>query len=449
MYMGGLRMTNDSSTLQHNQIKIGIIGSESLLNEVKTALQYFPSFSPIFLEFNDDKEFVRLASDMMDEVEIILFPEYQLYDRTEEMLDFTMPTQYIPLVGTGLYRALFEISYLLNVKTFSIDSVPDKYVNQTMQELKAFDSSIYYLNNQPEATEAEIVDFHHQLFNQGKSAGVLTGIKTVSEQLTELNIPNVWIIPTHQDIIVSLERALLATETRRNKESQIVVGLIDIDEFRRVVEKFPSEHEVQTLKLDIHRMLLDYVKQLDGHLTNIGGGEYLFITTRGIFERETRGYKYIPLLEDAYNVKGISLSIGIGFGRTTTDAGTHARLALRQSKDDDGNICYIVREDRSVLGPVEMSNPMIYDLTVTDKELLEKAEKAGMSATYMSKLVAQVKRYEKTDYTAPELASVLDITTRSAHRILAQWVDANIVKIIGEEKLSTKGRPRQLYRFDF
>jgi predicted ArsR family transcriptional regulator len=53
------------------------------------------------------------------------------------------------------------------------------------------------------------------------------------------------------------------------------------------------------------------------------------------------------------------------------------------------------------------------------------------------------------DYTAHELASVLGVTVRSAHRILLQWMDASLVEIVGEEKVSSKGRPRQIYRLSF
>lgn len=67
----------------------------------------------------------------------------------------------------------------------------------------------------------------------------------------------------------------------------------------------------------------------------------------------------------------------------------------------------------------------------------------------MSKLAAQIARYGKTDYTAHELAAVLGITIRSAHRILLQWIDAQLVDIVGEEKVATRGRPRQIYRLTF
>jgi hypothetical protein len=92
---------------------------------------------------------------------------------------------------------------------------------------------------------------------------------------------------------------------------------------------------------------------------------------------------------------------------------------------------------------------MIYDLAITDMNLLQRAEKAGMTASYMSKLMAQVKCLGKIDYTAQELSSVLGVTLRSTHRILIQWLDAELVEIIGEEKITSKGRPRQIYRLSF
>ena len=126
-----------------------------------------------------------------------------------------------------------------------------------------------------------IVRFHAEQYAQGKTAIALTAVRSVSLELSEIGVPNEWVLPTEQDIIVALERALLSTESRRSKESQIVVGLIDVDGFRKAAELHKSEHDVQRLKLDIHRMMLEYAETLEGHLTPLGGSEYLFVTTRG------------------------------------------------------------------------------------------------------------------------------------------------------------------------
>ncbi|MFJ7936157.1 hypothetical protein [Sporosarcina sp. NPDC096371] len=436
----------------NSDINIGIIGPKVLIDQTRQTLKAFPNFKPFFQVIESSSLLPDITKKIMNDVEVLMFTEYHSYYSVQQVLDFTIPVHHMPLMGTGLYRSLFIIKNRHSLKCLSIDTVEEKYVEQILSELEEDNYELLVSKNPSQNTIIEdVVQFHLHNFQQ-HNAIALTGIQDVANRLSELDIPHEWVTPTQQDMIVSLERALLATNTRRNKESQIVFGLIDIDNFKGVTEKYSSEHDVQLLKLNIQQMLLDYIKLLDGHLINSGGEEYSFITTRGIFERETRGYKFIPLLQDVKSELGITISLGVGFGRTAAEAGNHARLALRQSKDSGGNVCYIVREDRSVLGPVDIATHTQYErynLAITDPHLLDKAEKAGMSASYMTKLMARVSRHKKIDYTAQELASTLNVTIRSANRILLKWMDAELVDIIGEEKVTHKGRPRRIYRLSF
>jgi len=431
-----------------NTIKIGVIGPPVIVESIREALRSFPNFTPVFRASNQIADAPVFARELMDQVEVLLFSGYYPYKVAKQSMEFSVPVHYVPLTGTGLYRSLYHLNRYKKSGCYSIDTLADLAVEKVLNELGEPYVKMHYYQGGSYCVE-EMIEFHRQRYEQGASDGALTGVKAVSDALTSLGIPNEWVTPTVQDITVSLERALLSTEKRRNKELQIVVGLIQINDYSQLVQGSTSEYDVQRLRLEIHKMLLDYVACLEGYLTSLGGDEYLFVTTRGIFERETRGYKSIPVLADTKKNLGVQLSIGVGFGQSANEAGVHARLALRQSNDFGGDICFIVREDRSVIGPVELKHPMVYALSITDKELLEKAEKAGMTAAYMSKLMAQVTRMGKTEYTAQELASILGVTVRSAHRILLQWLDAELVEIIGAEKLSSKGRPRQIYRLSF
>ncbi len=158
---------------------------------------------------------------------------------------------------------------------------------------------------------------------------------------------------------MTLERALLSTEKRKDRESQIVFGIIKVDQYEAIVHKIASEHQKQRLNLELQRMLLDYVEQLEGHLTTINGQEFIFVTTRGAFERMTRGYKHMPIHEEGLQKLKLTLSIGVGFGFSANQAGENARIALNQSADAGGNQCYIVREDQHVIGPVKSGRHLI------------------------------------------------------------------------------------------
>ncbi len=445
-------MLSKNIVQDNSDINIGIIGPKALVDQTRETLKLFPNFKPVFQIIESSSLIPEITKELMNEVEVLLFTEYHSYNTVKQIVEFTIPVHHMPLMGTGLYRSLFIIKSRYSLQCLSIDTVAEKYVEQILSELEEANYELHFSKNPSQNTVIEDVVQFHVGNHQKHNAIALTGIQDVANRLTALDIPHEWVTPTQQDMIVSLERALLATNTRRNKESQIVFGLINIDNFKGVTEKYSSEHDVQLLKLTIQQMLLDYIKLLDGHLINLGGEEYSFITTRGIFERETRGYKFIPLLQDVKSELGITISLGVGFGRTAAEAGNHARLALRQSKESGGNVCYIVREDRSVLGPVDIATHKQYErynLSITDPHLLDKAEKAGMSASYMTKVMARVSRHKKIDYTAQELASTLNVTIRSANRILLKWMDAELVDIIGEEKVAHKGRPRRIYRLSF
>src|SRR5699024_3968123 len=136
----------------------------------------------------------------------------------------------------------------------------------------------------------------------------------------------------------------------------------------QLMRQITSEPKNQRLQLDIQRGILDYIESLDGFLTALGSNEYMFVTTRGTFERVSQGYKYFPLIMDIKKQYKVNISVGIGFGVTANEAGTHARMALLQSFDHGGKKCFIVKEDRSVIGPIENNIPLTYPLSVTDKD---------------------------------------------------------------------------------
>ncbi|GIN85141.1 hypothetical protein J6TS2_15270 [Heyndrickxia sporothermodurans] len=429
-----------------SSISIGIIGSDWTAEKLKKAIRMFPNFSPTYRISNHIYDARKFTEELIDQVDVLLYSGYFPYKICKELIPYHMPAHYIPLKGSSLYRAMYRLKYSLSsLSSFSIDLLTPNEVQSVLNELGEVIQPYFYNGNLSLGRIDDIVRFHQNLYLEKKTNGALTGIKLVSERLTDLQIPNEWILPTEQDIVVTLERALLSTEKRRERESQIVFGIIIVDQYEKMMRQMVSEQQIQRLKLTLHKMLLDYIEQLEGHLTSLNGQEYMFVTTRGVFERVTQGYKYMPIHDEVRRQLMITLSIGIGFGFSANQAGSHARIALNQSIEFGGDKCFIVREDRNVIGPVEMEPSVNYPLVVTDPKLLEYAEKSGMTAAYIRKLFALLDQKDQKTFTAQEIASIFGVTTRSAHRILLQWLDAELIEIVGVEKISTKGRPRQVY----
>ncbi|THF80278.1 hypothetical protein [Cohnella fermenti] len=431
------------------RIKVGIIGTEAFIGQVLRVIKSFPTFEPVARAAANEREAVQAAEEVGPEVEALVLSGALPGRAVKLSAAPSVPTFHVPLNGAGLYKALFAAFRAGRLDGgISVDSLTKAMVMRTLTDLGLEETKVFVYDGPAYASPEQLVAYHRQLAESGQCRAAFTGAEQAAKRLQELAIPCERIAPSDQDIIVILERALLSTESRRGKESQIVVGMINVDDFGKLAMKRTSEHEVQKLKLDIHRMVLNYVELLDGYLTALGGDEYLFLTTRGIFERETGGYKTIPLAKDAYTSYGLSLSVGIGFGTSANDAGTNARSALRKAKEAGGNACFIIREDATLIGPLEMADPVQAILSPTDAELIKRAEEAGMTSAYLSKLLQHMAKTGKYEYKVHELAELLGITVRSAHRLLLQWIDGRLVDIAGYEKMP-KGRPRQVYRFTF
>jgi hypothetical protein len=432
-----------------HHIPIGLIGTAAFIGRAMNVIHSFPSFRPFPKTIAGEREAADAALGLAEEVEVLLVGGPALHRRIKERVSASMPVHYVPVTDAGLNSALFRAMRAgLLQRGVSTDSLTDVMIKRTLRDLEIEHLHFVNYDGPAYASADSVAAFHADAYSEGRTSVAVTAVEAVAERLRARGIPCELLHPSDQDIVVALERALLSTETRRSKEAQIVVGMINVDHFGKLTEQRSSEHEIQKLKLDIHRLVLDYVESLDGYMTHIGGDEYLFFTTRGIFERETGGYKTIPLAKDAGKNYGITFSIGMGFGNSANEAGTHARTALRKSKEAGGNTCFIVREDGTIIGPLETAEPIRSALSLTDPALIKRAEDAGMTSAYLSRLLAQAARTGKLEYQVHELAALLDITVRSCHRLLQQWVDNGLVEIVGSEKVP-KGRPRQIFRFAF
>lgn len=441
-------MTDQNQKLAQ-QIRIGVIGPQTVVDKIMRVIETFPSFAPVPLIFKHEDEAPALARQLGGEVEVLILSDPLAHRKVKEQVTLSIPVHHVPVTDAGLYKALFFALHSCKLEGgISVDTLTETMVRRTLKDMDMSEVAASIYDGPAYSSKNQLANFHESNYSAGKCSIAFTGLESASLELTRRGVPNAWLMPSDQDIIVSLERALLSTASRRSREGQIVVGMINVDDFGTQALKRNNEHEVQKLKLDIHRMVLDYVESLDGYLTHMGGDEYLFFTTRGIFERETGGYKTIPLAKDVNKTHGISLSIGMGFGRTASAAGTNARIAMRKAKEAGGNACFIVREDGTLIGPLEMADPVQDVLSFTDAALIKQAEDAGMTSAYLSKLLHQRARFGKYEYKVHELANLLDITVRSAHRLLLLWIDNGLVEISGLEKVP-RGRPRQIFRFVF
>ena len=427
-------------------IKVGVIGPLWIHDTLIRCFDLFPTIQPIFRLSDEVEEAKNFTIELQDRVDCFFYSGRIPYLVAKEEIPMDVPAFYIPLKGSGLYQALYKLKGKRELKHISFDGIQNEHIEIVKNNLEETFTYSSFQDIVSVENKEDLVIYHLENAAKDPTTVVITSLKLVSESLTKNNIMNEWLKPSEEDIIVAIERMLLGTNQRKQKEMQIIIGRIFIENSTTTMNEFMTEQQVQKRNHSIYRMLLHFAEQMNGYLTALSSNEYLFVTSRGIFERVTEGYKFLPIVDEVKKKLGVHLSIGIGFGFSALEAGSHARVALIQAQEIGGSCCFIVREDRSVFGPIDLIAPMKYPLAVTDQLFIHQAEAIGMSAGNIEKTIALMKRKNKNEFTAHELASILGITPRSAHRIVQSWLDANLIEVIGTEKISRRGRPRQVFR---
>lgn len=338
------------------EIHIAIITTTSVVQQLKEVILAFPNFKPFFHIIDKQHNFIEAIETLMTHVEVMMFTDSFSYLQAQQHCTFTIPVHHMPGLTTGLYRSLFLVCQTLKPAKLSVDTIEEKYLNKLLNELEhSCELQLFELNKSVPPIE-DIIEFH--TINYYDGAAIITCIPQVATHLVARAIPFELVTPTKQDMSVAFERSLLSTTSRRNKETQIVYGLLHCHNIEDIMAKSSSPH---LLKQKIEQAFAQYVQSLDGHGIHLVNNQYAFMTTRGIFERETRGYKFIPLLKILKENFHLTTSLGVGFGRTAAESGGHAIQALHQSMELNDDVCYIVREDQSVIGPVDLAMQTNYE----------------------------------------------------------------------------------------
>ena len=418
-------------------VKIGIIIPQQQVTSIKEVIKNFPNIRVSYFYTTYPFELDESLHQFIESVESLLITD-PYYFKSIKLLTFHKPIYTYTLNSNRLYELLFIHAIQEKKSLFCFDDIDRNYVQSVVNKLQlAIDFQQFTLEKD---NLQDIIESH--ILAAGQGFFPITSYFDVYKALQEQGINCALIVPTEQEKIVTIERVLLSTTGRRDKENQVVIVRLQLHERPNSV----------TMRQKIIYEIQHFAQQLDGYAIIKNNLEATLITTRGSFEKETRGYKYIELLNTFEKNLNITASIGIGFGYNAAESGKHAKEALFQSLHQSHNLCYIVREDRSVIGPIDTSyinNYEQYSLSITDEKLLNIAKMASMSASHLVKLLARVRKHKKIDYTAEELAQTLNITLRSSNRILLKWMDAGLVDIIGEEKIANRGRPRRIYRMQF
>lgn len=172
----------------------------------------------------------------------------------------------------------------------------------------------------------------------------------------------------------------------------------------------------------------------------------MIYSTRGVITTRVHMDHFQRLLHwgDKRNILIVS---GIGLGITAFEAEKSARKALANALNRKQSCVFMVNRGR-IRGPLGNDKELDYTIRTSEPRDLEMAEKIGIAPGYLAKIRALTVKTGKETFDAHELALCLDISERSARRILKKFLDSGHARLTGKETASQVGRPKNLIKLN-
>ena len=277
---------------------------------------------------------------------------------------------------------------------------------------------------------------YHKLWKSGQVDWIVTRFGSMEEELLRSGIRYKLLLPSRESMLNTFQGLLLQLRESASLNGVSCIGLVSLC----------NGADVETLD-----RLAEYIDQYnhqmgDIFLTYRHGGRVELTTSMAVLRELTRDYTSCPLLSFLEEMLGLPVSIGWGYAENVITAHQNASRALKEAQRHKGNAAFVVTSDRYMVGPLTGeseagSAPM-------SASSLQSGEKYCVAKRYREKLSAALAERDEPTICAQELASILDITTRSAARILIQMEESGAAVAYSKRSINQRGRPAKYYRIN-
>ncbi|MFF2175353.1 hypothetical protein ACFVT8_02645 [Lysinibacillus sp. NPDC058147] len=428
--------------------KIGLVGLKTSIAQILDLAE----------EYKNDLEFISLPYVEIEEVETIIEEHnFQIhawffsgplpYEIAKRKLGADKIMVHVPAAESGLYKALLEMIYEQNhiIEKLSIDTmIVNNISKEGMSQLSINNPTIYTKMFELDVDTNELLSFHLNLWNEGKTEGALTCFPSVCETLREQGVPAYKMSMSTMEIRQSLRILSEKVKASYFKDTQIGVEIIEVEYFNKVAEEMKTPYNLQYLELRLKEMLIQLGERINGSFSDKGNGRYMIFSSRGAIERE------IFTLEETVQRLAFeadtTVAVGIGFGETAYSAEINAFRAIQHSKAMKKREIVIVQEDGLIVESPGKKEELQYTSRTQNEILIEKLQKGNISVKTYKKIVALIQKMGWNDFTTKEIATHLEMTERNVRRIVTDMCKVDLAQCIGQETYATRGRPTKIYR---
>lgn len=273
------------------------------------------------------------------------------------------------------------------------------------------------------------------LWQAGKIDRVLTRLTNLRVSLNRAEIPCDLLFPSGPSMLDSFNVLHSRMQARVLDNTMTAVGL--------VLAPMASPPEQHLLHAALARFNASYSMPL---VIREYDGMFELITSNEVLRDITRKYTHC-LLADHIRDSGLAAWVGWGLGRDAMQAQHSAEKALQESRRNPARHAYLVTMDGELTGPMTDGQGVSVN-SEPDHAVEYVARELGISSANLQKLVDLQERRGVRNFSSADLAFYLNITPRSASRILLKLEEKGYAEAVRTTQTTARGRPFKIYAVD-
>lgn len=425
-------------------ILLGLLGPSDSIEVVQQYLKKYNDITCIPIECLTEEDLNQRVLPRKNDVTMWLCTGPITYDIVQKWGKLSDPIFHISYQGAAIYSLFLQLSHehQMKVDEISYDSSSRDEFERVLQEA-SIKASLQYVESETIELQ-QLIDFHYHCYEKGYTKAAITG-RPIQEQLQQLGVPTYRILPTETSVDSVVYEIRRMYEMLHLKRAQIAVQIIEYDTaFVDSANTAFTTDKLHEIELESMKKLRTYAKKIQGSILTIGPGRYVIFSTRGFLQDVTYDFTRIAEIDSFKGLKEEVETCGIGIGHSAYEAEINAWNALLQSREWGKGSWAVCFDDKRIAGPLGKEEQITYSYTSDEMQSIR--EKTSLSVATLHKLKSIIKKRLNEEISANELAQYMQITTRSARRILSELESNGLAHVIAEENPRTKGRPRKIYK---
>ncbi|MGW0581959.1 MarR family transcriptional regulator [Streptomyces sp. NPDC002920] len=369
------------------------------------------------------------------------------YRACRDLLDHTLPIAVTRNSALDLALALAQAQARgWQAVPVSIDTFEHEVVSEVTEALHLDRTRVTCLPYADDQSVDEICAFHQRSLHDGDGYVITARTAVLRHLRGTLRVLNGS--PTPSGIRAELHELLLRIRSERAGAAGFAAGVF-------CVSRHGCPGDLERSRMDLLHLLRATPELTDAWIENRGRRGVVVLGRRTLFERLSRDWLVVPVLDRAQESLGVRVAAGFGVGPSARTSVVLAERAAVRAESENRPCGYLMEDSGLVIGPIGPGGqsagqvggqPPARPRRDQGDRMRELARTVGLSPATLSRLAAIEHDVAGRTVTPSELADAMAITDPSGRRLVRKLHAHGLVTSEGCAQTHRKGRPTGLYR---